>query len=376
MSLKPTGDPDERVLKQGGGCFVLFGLPFFLGGVMVWLAMLGVLNSEDSIPWYFGLPFGGVFVAVGLGFMLGRSGLRINTRDEIVEKWYGLLVPMKTTTYHLGAFDRVTLDREIRRSDKSTYTVFPVRLQGADDPVDIEEPRKEDEGRASAEELAKFLNLPLYDGTAGEVKIRRPEHLDESIKEKARRTGEVTELPDPPASLASVITPSGDAVTIEVPPPGFNIGTIIQIAAGFIFPAIVIGVFLLPILTEDDMPPQMKAIFGGFIGVFFVLLPLLSISGTALARSRASSRVTVSPREVRLEERRTLRTVTTEIPAGEIEEVFAGRPEPNQGKSLKFLGVDAVVTVRSDNQTIRFGTGLDRDEVQYLTTLTKAVLTV
>jgi hypothetical protein len=79
---------------------------------------------------------------------------------------------------------------------------------------------------------------------------------------------------------------------------------------------------------------------------------------------------------VRLEERRTLRTVTTEIPAGEIEEVFAGRPEPNQGKSLKFLGVDAVVTVRSDNQTIRFGTGLDRDEVQYLTTLTKAVLTV
>ena len=95
---------------------------------------------------------------------------------------------------------QVTITREIRRSDKSTYTVFPVRLTGDDaGEVKLCEPRTYSASRGLAEELARFLELPLADSSSGTEVVRGHDQLDESLQEHLRESGALPELPEPVA---------------------------------------------------------------------------------------------------------------------------------------------------------------------------------
>jgi hypothetical protein len=66
MAYTDQGDPDLLVFQSGGGLLALFGLPFLLTGLFVIALTLGLVNIQGEVPpLYFGLPFGGIFAAVG-----------------------------------------------------------------------------------------------------------------------------------------------------------------------------------------------------------------------------------------------------------------------------------------------------------------------
>ena len=50
---------------QSNYCLFFAGLPFFLGGIIVVLLAIGVILPNNNMPILFGLPFGGIFLAVG-----------------------------------------------------------------------------------------------------------------------------------------------------------------------------------------------------------------------------------------------------------------------------------------------------------------------
>ena len=48
MGFKATHNPDVIESRQGGGCFILLGLPFFLAGTAVILLGFGVLPAKNA----------------------------------------------------------------------------------------------------------------------------------------------------------------------------------------------------------------------------------------------------------------------------------------------------------------------------------------
>ena len=82
-------------------------------------------------------------------------------------------------------------------------------------------------------------------------------------------------MPDPPASLQTRCNIEGRVVTLDLPQKGFGMALLVALIGALVFPTIVTFVFLLPILKDSDMPRNVKFIFLGFIGVFFIIVAVL-----------------------------------------------------------------------------------------------------
>ena len=134
-----------------------------------------------------------IFVVAGGLLVFGRMGLEIDANSRTYRQWYGLLTLTKETTGSLDEFDEITIDREVRtRSSKRgsrTYTVYPIRLTGAPKKLDIEASQDQSAARKEAEQVAKALGLPLADRTGSKKIVRDADHLDESLRQRRRRTG-------------------------------------------------------------------------------------------------------------------------------------------------------------------------------------------
>ena len=76
-SMRETGDEhageaSTLETKTGGGCMMLFGLPFFAAGIAV---MTVPFWADGDAPAAMLIPFGLVFASVGGGIMFGRAGI-------------------------------------------------------------------------------------------------------------------------------------------------------------------------------------------------------------------------------------------------------------------------------------------------------------
>ncbi len=377
MAIKPTSDPDVIKSNSNPGCMALFGLPFFLAGcaVIVGVFLAGESGEGEGLPWFVGIPFGGIFATVGALFLFGRWGIIVNRRAKTIVKWWGLLIPMYSKSDSLEGVNHVSITSETRRSSSKhgsrTYTVYPVRLQGGGKKIDIEEPRETNEARARGEALAKFLQVELHDRSSGELVQRAADELDLSLRDLAKRRGEVAELPQQPTTMDSAVTVENETATIDIPAPGLRLQFVIPLVMSLIIPALVCA-FFLPAVLGMNMPPLIMLIFGGFIGVFFVLLPLVTLGGGALRSAFTRERVIASPELLRVE-RGWLRTFGKEIPANELEELTVGKGK--RRRNMPFSGLGNPVVARSDRLELRFGQHLDRREAEYVCALVKAVLT-
>ena len=383
-------NPDVLKKKSGGGCLVLFGLPFLCAGLVVMLSSLGLLPLEweggSPPPWYFGVPFGAVFAAVGAAFVFGRSGIIIDRRNRTVATWWGLLVPFSRKEYSLDDYDSITIKREVRKSDESTCTVYPVRLKGGKKPIDWEEPRKYRKAREEAERLATFLELQVVDSTSGKAVVRRPGELDMSLREQMRQAGSKIEVPDPPAEMKSRFTIEDTELTIEMPPAGLRPIYLIPLGLGVLIPAIVLLAAIMPELAKDEhirgwqLPLVMFSLLGVLIPFTIFILPTLSAM-------RKRWRVIASPESLRVEHGGMLFTKTVEIPADELEELLLPRKRlladishlppiidwlvRNIGKG-NLKGIEA----RSDRDEVSFGKDLDYDELKWLHAVIMKMMTM
>lgn len=198
MHFRETHQPDVLASKSGHGCVhFFFGLPFLAFGVLALLASVGLIGREKTVlP--FGLVFGAGFSAIGLAIMTGRGGVVLDGPRRTVTKWWSVIGLRRAKETPVEDGGRVSLSREVRSSNKSSYTVYPVRLEGEGKPLELYTPQSFEDARAAAEQAAKLFHLDLVDRSKGAEIVRESGTLDESLRERYKRTGEGIHVPDPP----------------------------------------------------------------------------------------------------------------------------------------------------------------------------------
>ena len=378
--------PDVLTKRRGGGWVSLFGLPFLIAGIgVIGFAFAAPSSGGEPPPWFVIIPFGSVFVAVGGAITFGRAGIIIDKASHTITTWWGLLAPMHKKTHALAAYDRVSVSREVRRSKNSTYTVYPVRIESDDDRISYCEHQDPLKSRQEAETVAKFLQVKMIDGSHGEEIVREPDQLDESLRDRAQRTGEALELPDPPANARTQCRVEGHTMTLTVPPRGMTLGSLLLFIPAIAIPLIVAAV-MGPAVFDDKAPEIFKIVFGAFFGVFFLLLPLTAFAGLALANARRSYEICVSPDMLRVREQGLLRVKVTEISSDELEELILplgpGAGRVNLEQAPKFIrnlflatGKSPGILAVSDRATVNFARGLPRQELRWIHAVISQIMT-
>ena len=187
-TVLPRRDPDVIETRSGGGCLSLFGLPFLLAGLFVMQIPFGWIPVENSnaMPWFFFIPFGGIFVLVGGGLVFGRKGLSLDRRKGVMVEWWGPMVPLKRKEQVLDNVKRVSLCKN--SGDSDSPATYPVKLEGdAIQDVAIFAPTEYQEARRFAEELSRFLSRSLADFSSGVRIEREPGRLDETFLDRVRK---------------------------------------------------------------------------------------------------------------------------------------------------------------------------------------------
>jgi len=280
-----------------------------------------------------------------------------------VTSWWGALGLRKKTERPLDDFNRVTINKEVRRSKNSTYTVYPVRLSGEGKPINIEEPRDYKSARATAEELAKFVGKGILDTSSGEAVERDLESLDESLRDRARRTGETIEVPEMPPNMKSKCSVEGRQMVVEIPAEGLRPVMLLLLAVPLVIAAVVFLSFIMPLLDEKGMPDTFRW-----------------------------TQVVASPDGLRIEQRTAFSKKVTEIPAVELEELLCpvarapaeaqrdldGSDMPQAAKGLLLAlaqGAKGGIIARSDQQIVEFGAGLPANELRWIHAVLTKILT-
>jgi len=377
MRRVESSDPDQLVYKSGGGCAVLFALPFLVAGLVVLsIPFLMRETSPRNPPGAIVYIVGGLFVLGALLALLWRGGVVIDRRQGTVLDWWGLPRPISRTETKLSEFDHVSVGREVRKTKNSSYTVYPVGLRsGQRSPLKLGEEMRPQEGRRVAEDVAKFLSFRLIDESMGQAIVREAAELDESLRERMRRKGEHPALPEPPATLHVKTGVVGDTLSFEFPPKGFTGGTVVLMLIGLAIPMGALLAIVMPVLNEKMRPSDRFFAVVPFI-LFLVIIPFLVCWGIALSRALGSLLVEVSPFELRVTRRGVLGSRVTAIPADQLEELEIVGEGAAEGKASIARGPGKQeILARSDTASVAFGSRLSPEELLWLKAVIESVVT-
>lgn len=382
-------DPGGRYIeiRKGGGCLTLFGMPFLLAGLAVIAGSLGFFGQRPpDISALFGVLFGLAFTTVGAMIAFWRGGVKID-RHGTVTSWWGLIGPWKTTDRRLTDFQAVRIAKEVRNSNNSTYTIYPVRIaSNRVDDVKIQESQKYEDSRQLAERLAKFTSLPLIDASSGSEVVRQPDHLDMSLKDQLRTTGP-GELPDPPPNLRSTIRKKGRDIMIEPPQQSAPWLAGLLVIPFIIIPFIMMGIFFSMFKNSGNQGTQWLI----FAFPVIATLPLILLWKRKTAAFTTTQRLIVSPEQgIRLESVRKngVVQVKNKLSAHELEEIVVPKQDiqslagdhgadtqiPEFVKAIAAATGKTGMVLRGDTGAIVFGGTLDREELLYLERLIKHTL--
>jgi hypothetical protein len=311
---------------------------------------------------------------------------------------------MKRRETMLDAIRQVEMN--FSAGDSDSAATWPVCLSGEGivKPIAVVQPVNFAEARQVAEELSRFLRKPLVDSSTGERVTRDPDHLDESYRDRARRTGEAAVVvpPEPPGMRARVER-TGDGYVFHIP--GSPLSGLHYIPV--LFPLAFAGAvawFFLPALLTLPMPDWVRYFFLGFIGLFFIAGPVVSTLLNVLRLKNQFERITVTKAFLRVETLKKGKRSTVEIPVDELEDLVAptvrsvmdtievpgmkkvplgntgtprmpdGRPVPRFLLSLiKMTGSKGIIA-RSDKAVVEFAGGLDEAETAYLFALIRKTI--
>jgi hypothetical protein len=394
--------------RSGGGCLSVFGLPFLLAGLFVVQIPLGIIPVayDRGSPWLplFLLIFGGIFTTVGACLVFGRSGIIIDrTRGRIVQ-WWGLLVPMKRSERMLDGIHQVEMN--FSAGDSDSAATWPVCLsgEGIAKPIAVVQPVNFAEARQVAEDLSRFLRKPLVDSSTGERVTRDPDYLDESYRDRARRTGEAAAVvPPEPPGMRTRVERTGEGYVFHIPGPPLSGLHYIPVLFPLAF-AGAVAWFFLPALLTLPMPDWIRYFFLGFIGLFFIAGPVVSTLLNVLRLKNQFERITVTKAFLRVEALKQGKRSTVEIPIDELEDLVAPtvryvmdtvevpgmkkiplgntgtprmpdrRPVPRFLLSLMKMTGSKGIIARSDKAVVEFAGGLDEAEVAYLFALIRKTI--
>ncbi len=359
-------DPEVLEFHYGGGCLSLFGLPFFLGGLLsLSIPLVEMTGGKGFNPVLLGpalmsLPF----LAVGTGFLLGRAGLSLDRRRRKIIQWWGLLIPFRTTERSLQDLEQVGISVD-RRGGKNKHTVYPVQLDGrSGEPIEIEAPGNHFQARQTAEKLAKFLGLGIADTSMGIRTFRPAGSLDEPLRDRILRQDGPAPLPagGPPERIQ--YTSRNDTGAFILPKVGFTGPVVLSLIAGGLFAAIFSAVMLVPLVFMLEKASSFLPV-AIMIGIFS--LPMVGVLGaivvSVIRTVTQQEKLLASPRGITIERTDWFGKTQTAMPAQELEELEKGI---SGGGTPGNLLRTPILFARSDKAELEFGQGLTPDEVDWL----------
>jgi hypothetical protein len=227
MKLTPSLrfiDTDKAEICSGGGCLVIFGIPFFAAGMFLLLASLNIIpfSNANEIPWFgFIIIFfmGSVFSAVGASIIFLRKAILFDRALKSVTEENRFLGYIKRKEMRLQNFSVVTIRRI--SGDSDTSDSFPVALEGAEAEKKLKVYTSFNLGESIelADSLANFLGLPCEDRTTQNVRTVRsaaakvgalPQERIEALAQKGA-------VPAAPSVLRSVVTDRNGELTFLLP---------------------------------------------------------------------------------------------------------------------------------------------------------------
>ncbi len=394
-------------IRSGGGCISIFGLPFLLSGLFVMQVPLGITpvqQSPGTLPSIFVVLFGAIFAAVGAALVFGRMGIILDRSTGRIIQWYGLIVPMKRKEYLLDSVGQVEMS--FFSGDSDSAPTWPVTLSGNGiaKPIFVLRPTSFAEARQLAEELARFLRKPLVDSSTGKKITRNYEYLDESYRDRMKRTGEVNGLlPPEPSTMRSRVERTGDDLIIHIPLNTKSVIHYIPVFAPLVFAGIA-ALFFLPPILRQFRDSFIDFISPGLIVLFFIAgLVILALKGMYRLK-KEFERITVTKAFLRVETLKQGKQISTEIPLSELEDLVApttrgvmnaieapgmkkvllgdtgtprmpdGRPVPRFLLSLMKMAGSKGIIARSDKTMIQFAGGLDEAEVALIFALIRKTI--
>lgn len=303
--------PYKLELDKGGGLLGCFGLPFFGAGVFM-LMIVGrivpISNAAD-IPWWSWivlLMMGLIFTTVGATLVFGRKWITLDTLEGRIWIAWGLLYPMRGTTYDLKDYTRIVLKFIPGDSDSadSYEIVLKTNLEG-----ELSLLSSLDYGQIfiQATKLSEFLKLPLEDRSTEHVAIVKPGESKSDLTDPNPIT-----LFDPitaPSNLTSDIQIDESSISIRVPNTKYSLYRLAEliIPGGFV---LFLTMKLLPFFRMTNTPPPFQMMFAGFIGVFFVLLPVISLIKRYLASRGYSTEVHVNDQGITIKQNKRSKHIT------------------------------------------------------------------
>lgn len=393
--------PDRLELKKGGGCIGCFGIPFFLAGLFILLMSMQIIpvSNANDVPWWVWIIMclmGLVFTGVGTSLVWGRSWITINKGTGTVWTAWGLLKPMWGNQYSLENYNKVILS--LHTGDSDSPDTYPVALKPINGSANLAMCSSTSYGNSlqQAMQLASFLNLPLEDLTTDHPVI---------INHEDPQTAKPTFLQDPlpvfsprPDMMKCDVTEDDTGLHIKEPGPAFSSYHLIWI----VFPVLILLFLAIPLSSffrSSDTPQFVTYFFLGFIGIFFVLIPLLGLLKAYLLSRTFTTFINVNPQGIKLEHRKLSKRNSLSIPIADIISIDYGTRQSTlstalddvagqDNRFLKMGGVSAPYTglpwwltmlqrlsrskgviIKSRQGIYSFGQGLPDEEVYYLYTL-------
>lgn len=383
---------DQLELKQGGGCIGCFGVPFFLAGLFVFLMSIQIIHVSNAteVPWWAWIVMGVmgiVFTGVGAGLIWGRNWISIDRRQMTVWIAWGLLRPMKGTQYKLENYHAVVI--QYNAGDSDTAESYPISLaaeNGSD--LSLFSPNTYKDSLQQAMLLSQFLDIPLKDMTTDHVL-----EIEATGRKKEEESEEPVMEPIRPQVLKCDVREDDTGLHIGIP---MKSVTVVHVF-GSLIPVIIIiliGKGFLEFFTSSHTPLHVQYFFGGFVLLFFVVLPLLRLV-KALSTSRVNAvEIDVDEEGMTVMNRYGSSKKPVRVLAGDILDIDYSTREssldaamdrnngspylPSGGVSttrsgfpwwismIKSMATSKGITVKSTHDIITFGQGLPDDEVTYL----------
>jgi hypothetical protein len=311
---------DRLELKKGGGCIGCFGVPFFLSGLFTILLSLQIVHVSNAaeIPWWgwvMMLFMGLAFTAVGGGLIFGRNWISINKTTRRIWIAWGLLKPMKGVMYELDNYHAVVLKYDAGDSDRAESYPVVLKSESGSKELPLCSSSTYNVSLEQAVLLSGFMHLPLEDCTTDHVCEITPESLEANQKPVLQE--KAPEISAQPEVMRCEITSDDNNLQIRIPGPAFSPLQLV----GLLIPAAILVFFVLPFLTfftRSNTPLYVQIFFGGFFGLFMIVLPVLQVLKSIVRSKSISTIVNVSKEGITLEQITLFRKTYLKIPLNSI----------------------------------------------------------
>jgi hypothetical protein len=368
-SAGPLGEPPKPFrqasagvleLVDGGGCFFLFGLPFFAAGLWNIIRLQAPLLS---------LPF----LAVGAFLMFARKRLTLDTTGGEATVRYSIIATVRESERALTEFSAVAIALVTDSESADQYPVFLRARAGRD--LKLISRTQFAESHKIAEYIARFLNLPLVDSTTDHETAVEPERAGAPLRER----GLTAETVAPPAHMRSQVDESRTETIVTIP------GTLRSFVTLLVASASIIGIVIfLRLFVPTQAPLWVRGGFALFLIALFAA-PALLAAGAYLFGGRRSTTITASSEGLKIEKHDAWQTKTTLIAPEDILDIdlstasgmldharkTAARAGHQQSASRALNRMSSLLpsrglVIKSRRELVTLGEGVPAAELDYL----------